>query len=122
MSEEPWHAISQPGWHPCLKQKTRCVITLKNGEKFEATNLCRVGRADVCPRVEEGCPTGEGYDLCGPPKHAEAEAARLVAETYPGQKMDGDAFLYGHNWMCGPCQWALQAVGINRFIITGERA
>ena len=104
-------------WHPCLKQKTRCVIVTLKGV-YEATNSCHVGDAEVCPRVTAGCPTGEGYELCGPPKHAEAEAAALVPEGNIG----GIAHLFGHNWLCGPCQWALQKAGISNFHITGEEA
>lgn len=106
------------GWHPCLKQKTRCVIVAEDGAIYEATNSCHVEDATVCPRVTAGCPTGEGYDLCGPPKHAEAEAAAMV----PAGNMGGTAYLYGHDWMCGPCQHALQAAGVSTFVITGGAA
>jgi len=91
---------------------------LDDKSRVEATNSCRVDGADVCPRVTAGCPTGEGYDLCGPPKHAEAEAAALIPEGNRG----GTAYLYGHTWLCGPCQWALTAKGIRRFVVTGEDA
>lgn len=107
---------SQNDWHPCLKQKTRCRIRLEDGRTFEATNACRVGGATICPRVTAGCPTGEGYELCGPPAHAESAAAALVPEGNKG----GIAYLYGHNWLCGPCQWALQGKGVQTFVVTGE--
>lgn len=106
------------GWHTCLKQTTRCVIHTLDGKVYEATNSCHVEDATVCPRVTAGCPTGEGYELCGPPKHAEQEAAALVPEGNAG----GHALLFGHNWMCGPCQWALQEKGIRIFVVTGEEA
>lgn len=106
-------------WHPCLKQKTRCEILVADGRRFEATNACHVGDAEICPRVTAGCPTGEGYDLCGPPIHAEAAAAALLPED---AKMGGVAFLYGHTWLCGPCQHALTDVGVRVFVVTGEPA
>lgn len=101
----------------CLKQKTRCVV-YADGERYEATNSCAVGD-DVteCPRVTAGCATGEGYELCDP-IHAEVAVAALVPEGAPG----GSAALYGHNWFCGPCQWALLDKGVRVFIITGQPA
>lgn len=103
------------GWHPCLKQLTRCRIVLDDGSVFEATNSCHVEGATVCPRVTAGSLSGEGYDLCGPPLHAEDEAAALVPEGNEG----GIAYLYGHTWMCGPCQHALVAAGVRTHVITG---
>ena len=105
-------------WHPCLKQLTRCVIVLLDGSRYNATNSCCVGSADVCPRVTAGAASGEGYDLCGPPKHAEQEAAAKV----PAGNVGGTAFLYGHTYLCGPCQHALTAVGVRTFVVTGEPA
>jgi len=107
------------GWHPCLKQKTRCIVIGKDkDELFEATNSCHVGDAEVCPRVTAGCPTGEGYDLCGPPKHAEQEVAAIL----PPDLEEGVAYLFGHDWMCRDCQHSLVAKGVRKFVITGEPA
>jgi len=72
----------------------------------------------VCPRVTAGSRTGEDYELCGPPIHAEAAVAALVPPTTEG----GTAYLYGHNWFCGPCQWALTDRGITTLVLTGEPA
>jgi hypothetical protein len=118
------------GWHACLKQKTRCVIRVLSDPwtlditSFEATNSCHVEDAEVCPRVTAGSKSGEGYDLCGPPFHAEQEAARLLLETYPDGAPNGGAtaFLYGHTWMCQDCQEALVAAGVRHHVITGEEA
>lgn len=100
---------------PCLKQKTRCVILRSDGTKYEATNLCRVDNLETCPREDLGCATGEGYALCGS-THAEANAAKLAAET---SKFKGEAFLYGHTWICKDCQDALTAVNVHTFHIMG---
>ena len=108
------------GWHPCLKQKTRCLIVMDSGEQYEATNSCHVEDATVCPRVTAGSPSGEEYDLCGPPIHAEVAAVALVRAGGGGGV--GTAYLFGHDWLCGPCQHALQSVGIQRFVITGGAA
>lgn len=129
------HVSLQPeGWHPCLKQKTRCIIEVHDLSKdagyfggevkhFEATNSCHVDDAEVCPRVTAGAKTGEGYELCGPPNHAEQEAAKLVSAHYPdGIPGPSVAYLYGHFYLCQECQVALTDVGVRTFFITGEPA
>lgn len=102
---------------PCLKQRTRCVIVRADGRRYEATNVCDVD-GDVCPREAAGCATGEGYELCGS-VHAEARAADLAAESVA---VPGEAYLYGHDWFCGPCQRALAAVNVRVLHLTGESA
>lgn len=118
--------MNENGWHPCLKQLTRCLIRLPDGRTFEATNSCNVGDSEVCPRVVAGSRSGEGYELCGPPKHAEQEAAKLVAReanpANPRPGTGGTAYLYGHDWMCMDCQHALTAVGVRTHVITGASA
>lgn len=108
----------------CLKQVTRCVIVTTSGVRFEATNDCKpkagFGAPNVCPRVTVGSKTGEDYDLCGPPTHAEANAAALKALA--GNNEPGTAFLYGHDYLCRDCQLTLQAVRVRRFVVTGEPA
>ena len=103
---------------PCLKQLTRCIVVLDDNRVFEATNECAVDGLDVCPRVTAGCPTGEGYELCGS-THAEANVAAKIPE---GNEVPGVALLYGHTWLCGPCQHALTAKGVRNFVVTGEPA
>lgn len=98
-------------WHPCLKQQTRCVIRLSDGRHVEGVNSCNVGGATECPRVVAGCGTGTGYDVCGPPVHAEAAAAAKV----PVGNRGGVAQLYGHTWICKDCQDALIAKGVRVF-------
>jgi deoxycytidylate deaminase len=97
----------------CLKQTTRCVIVRRDGRRYEATNMCDVDDLEVCPRVTAGSPTGTGYELCGS-THAEANAALLAADS---ADLPGRAWLYGHTWLCGPCQWALAAVNVRTFTI-----
>jgi deoxycytidylate deaminase len=112
---------------PCLKQRTRCLIVFAHPGgtwEYEATNECAADGADglplpECPRVTAGSKTGEDYHLCGS-THAEANAAALVPDRAHGG--GGTAFLYGHNWFCGPCQWALQKAGVSTFVVTGREA
>lgn len=96
---------------PCLKQVVRCVIVREDGRRYEATNACAVDGLEVCPRVTANCPSGEGYELCGS-THAEANAARLAAES---SDVPGEAFVSGHTYLCGPCQHALTAVNVRTF-------
>lgn len=125
--------VEQPdGWHSCLKQKTRCVIKVPvrntdTGEtvlrSFEATNSCHIEGAEECPRVTAGAATGEGYDLCGPPNHAEQEAAKFAAPYFPyGVPQGAVAYLYGHTYLCKDCQDALTFLGVKTFVVTGEPA
>lgn len=120
---DPWSTLVMeevrvPELAPCIKQLTRCLIVRDDGRQYEATNQCAVEGLDTCPRVTAGCPTGEGYELCGS-THAEANAAFLAQQS---KDVPGTAYLSGHNWFCGPCQWALQAVNVKRFVVTGMDA
>lgn len=114
------------GWHPCLKQKTRCVVTFIEDNRvksFTAYNSCHVNDEGLCPRVTAGAKSGEGYDLCGPPNHAEQEVAKLILQYYPdGAPSRAIANLYGHTYLCADCQHALTAAGIKTFVVTGEPA
>lgn len=96
---------------PCLKQQTVCRIVRADGRTYEATNLCATDGLKVCPRVTAGCPTGTGYELCGS-THAEANCAKLAAES---ADVPGEAFLFGHTWLCKACQDALSAVNVRTF-------
>jgi hypothetical protein len=63
-------------------------------------------------------PSGIGYELCRS-THAEANVADLARES---ADVPGEAFLFGHDWACGPCQHALVAVNVRTFHITGDAA
>ena len=97
----------------CLKQTTRCVIWREDGTTHESTNLCVVDGLKECPRVLAKCETGEGYELCGS-VHAEALAAEKAKAT---SHLEGEAWLYGHTWICKNCQDALIAVNVRTFHI-----
>lgn len=97
---------------PCLKQETRCVIVRQDGRRYEATNACDVAGLTECPRVAAGCPTGTGYELCGS-THAEANAARLAAES---RDVPGTAYLTGHTWFCKDCQDLLRLMNVHTLV------
>ena len=61
-----------------------------------------------CKRVELGCKTGEGYDLCegcSPKNHSEAQAINLARINREDTKGAG-LYLWGHWWFCKDC-WKL---------------
>lgn len=102
----------------CVKQSLMCVVERKDEKIFFGTNTCVTDGDGECRRVKAGCKTGEGYELCES-IHSEINCVNAI-KAYGGPVVEGVAYLYGHNWFCGPCQWALQEVGVNVFIVTGE--
>ena len=98
---------------PCKKQPTQCTIIRETGEQYSAWNTCDI-EGEECPRAgrESGC----DYHLCRS-LHAEANAAKLAAET---KDVPGTAYLYGHDWFCRQCQHALLAVNVNTFVMVGS--
>jgi deoxycytidylate deaminase len=103
-------------WTTCLKQIVTCVIYTADGRSFTGTNLCACAGMDECPRVTAQAKTGEQYELCGPPIHAEESAIKLMQQAGADGE-GGVAVIYGHTYMCGECQQALTAVGVRTFVI-----
>ena len=106
-------------WGRCLKQVVTCVIYTSDGQIFTATNLCACVGMSECPRVTAGAKTGEQYELCGPPIHAE-EAAIKEMRLAGADGTGGVAVLYGHTYACGACQQALVAAGIRTITIAAD--
>ena len=65
-----------------------------------------------CPRYEQGCKTGEGYDLCKnickQTGHAEITAIQ-DAITNKQNLRHADLYLFGHWWCCKNCWNAIIA-------------
>jgi hypothetical protein len=58
-----------------------------------------------------GCESGENYEICGPPIHAEdavLQKAKLLGLNTHG----AIAFLEGHTYYCRECQERLVAAGV----------
>ena len=72
------------------------------------------GESHLCPRILQGCKSGEGYDLChlhDTDGHAEPMAVAMAKQA--GENTVGaDCYLYGHWWCCEPCWKALIDAGI----------
>ena len=104
-------------WQSCAKQVVRCKIVTRSNQQFEGLNLCH--HSGSCPRVAAGCETGERYDLCGPPVHAEEAAVTNALEA--GADLRGAvAYLYGHDHYCRACQLLLTKHGVKTLVITGD--
>ena len=60
----------------------------------------------LCPRVENNCPTGEGYhyckDICQQEGHGEVSTINNVLKNNKDPQ-GADLYLYGHWWCCEPC-------------------
>lgn len=91
----------------CRKQHVRCDILTPDGAVYTGYNSCSVEGAE-CPRVEAGCASGEGYELCGPQRHAEVDAALRSRGPIAG----GVAFITGHTYACNACQEFLAECGV----------
>lgn len=101
----------------CLKQPVTCFIVRADGRVFEGTNSCAPQNCGqphmVCPREFLGKQSGEDYELCDS-THAEIEAAKLAEGS---ASVPGEAFIFGHTYVCGPCQRRLAEVNVHRFTV-----
>ena len=101
----------------CLKQQTLAII-VNNGKFWVGRNDC-IEERSKCPRVEEKCKTGEGYDLCvricGQEGHAEVMACKAAGKEAKG----GTLYLFGHTYICGDCLKVIGDHGIQNIRIMG---
>ena len=86
-----------------------------NGSDYHKTN--------VCERVKQGVPTGQGYELCEgchPKNHSEPRAIKDALDH--GNDVTGaDLYLWGQWWCCAPCWEAMIPVGIrNVYLMEGS--
>ncbi len=86
-----------------------------NGSDYHKTN--------VCERVKQKMPTGQGYELCEgchPKNHSEPRAVN-DAKTQGHDTSGADLYLFGHWWCCEPCWNAVIAGGIqNVYLMHGS--
>ncbi len=86
-----------------------------NGSDYHKTNLCE--------RVRQKIPTGQGYELCEgchPKNHSEPRAIENARQN--GYDPHGaDLYLWGHWWCCEPCWSAIDKAGIvNVYLMEGS--
>lgn len=99
----------------CAKQSTSAVIFRKGNFLGRGVNAGK--KVDVCPRVEKGCPTGTGYELCREvceqQGHAEIMAIKNAKEK--GMNLEGASlYLDGHWWICEECWDAIIEAKISK--------
>jgi deoxycytidylate deaminase len=107
--------------HPCHKRTVTCLIVARGGVLLASgQNSCDTEGFPGCPRVEAGCPGGEGLELCGPPLHAETAAVQHLAERFGDYRFEPfelTAYIFGNDWVCRACQYDLQAAGVYFMVI-----
>ena len=75
-----------------------------------------------CKRVELGCKSGEGYELCEgchPKNHSESTAINNALER-ENDTNGADLYLWGHWWLCEPCWNAVIEAGIKKVYLLDE--
>jgi len=113
--------------HPCLRASVVCSIMQEYGTSGEHALVLAVGRntcdsalgPQKCARDEMGMDGGEGYDLCGPPEHAEIAALRELDPREIDQGHPLVAEIVGQDWVCRPCMKALFDAGVRTFRVLG---
>lgn len=103
---------------PCVKQTVKALILSIDGEKTFGSNSIR-NVVNACPRVTEGCITGEGYHLCksvcNQNEHAEVTALQNAKANGINVK-GGTVFITGHTYFCDNCQNKMREAGIKEAI------
>lgn len=96
------------------------VVIVKNGEIIgRGANFSEYHSTFTCVRVEKGCKSGEGYDLCAgcaPTNHAEPQAVKN-AQAAGHDTTGADAYLWGHWWCCKDCWDAMISGGIEHYYL-----
>lgn len=100
--------------NPCVKQTVKALIVSVSGQSALGSNAIN-NVVNDCPRVEKGCKTGEGYELCksvcNQNEHAEVTAiqnAKKMNIDLKGAKL----YLTGHTYFCDNCTNAMREAGI----------
>lgn len=104
--------------NPCKKQTVKALIVDKNGNQVLGSNAIR-NTVDECPRIIEGCQTGEGYHLCksvcDQNEHAEVTAIQNAKKENIDLK-GSTLYLTGHTYFCDNCINAMRNAGIKKAI------
>jgi len=107
----------------CLKQVVKAVIRTEKGELVFGSNDINV-ELDSCPRVEKGCKTGEGYELCKKICKQKSHAEITAIQNAKKQGIDiknGTLFLVGHTYCCENCLDGMKKAGLKKaFVLESE--
>lgn len=111
---------------PCIKQSVYAMLVTVSGVEFFGANWMTNGSVTVCPRVEQNCPSGQGYHLCSEVCNQEfhAEVAAIDACINAGYNPAGaTVYVVGHTYCCDNCIAAMVDNGVARaFVIDSRRA
>ena len=101
--------------NPCLKVVVKALIISKDNQEIYGSNDIS-SSVDVCPREEEGCKTGEGYELC---KNVCKQISHAEVSAINNAKNDGidltgaSLYLSGHSYCCDNCILSMKRAGIS---------
>lgn len=105
--------------HRCYRKVVRCDIVDEDMVLLASKeNVCESSCVGACARDVHGYHSGEGYDLCGPPIHAEVLA---IDELIRKDRLDEEgltAYISGNDYVCRACHIALRKAGIKRIVMT----
>lgn len=108
--------------NPCLKQSVKALIVTLQGEQIFGSNHIN-NIITSCPRVEQGCKTGEGYqlckDICNQGAHAEVDAI-IQAQKQNISITGGTLYLVNHYYCCENCLSSMKEAKLSRAIVLGD--
>jgi len=102
----------------CQKRKVGAAIFNKGNLISMGWNLCNP-KDGMCGRLASK--SGEDYELCGPPIHAEANAISNLLQYNPtfAGKRGNRMYVWGHDFSCDLCK---KAIKTNKIKLVGVLA
>ncbi len=117
ISTMPLHELNQfKVLKPCVKQTVKALIVSADGQLTLGSNAIN-NDVDECPRVEKGCLTGEGYELCKSVCNQNEHAEVTAIQNAKKQNVDlkgATLYLTGHTYFCDNCTNAMREAGIKK--------
>mgnify|MGYP003740357159 CR=1 FL=1 len=103
--------------YKCAKQTTVAIV-MKDGCFISMGTNNIMNPVFSCPRIEQGCKTGEGYNLCKEICEQKGHAEEVALTQYPqGVYKGATVYLIGHTYACKECIDLMRSSGINELII-----
>ena len=98
----------------CAKARVTCRIVTLSGEVFTGSNDCNNPQA-VCPRIAAGS-VRDDYALCGEVCWQWGHAEEVAAAGRARVPVVGATAYVTHHRVCGRCEAALRARGVERIV------
>lgn len=109
--------------HSLDKTMPGAAVIVKDGVVIgRGANGSTYHENNVCERVVQNCPSGQGYELCEgchPKNHSEPSAI-LNAKENGADPAGSDIYLWGHWWCCEPCWKTMIEHNINNVYLMEE--